>query len=86
VLHHLSADYIAANKRMIVEKLRAKGAQVYVLENMQQGIVERADLHVESVRNPNNTAWHLTAAGYAIVVGRTLPAIEALVRKIGKRR
>jgi lysophospholipase L1-like esterase len=86
VLHHVSPGTIAGNKHTIVERLRAKGAEVYLLENMQQGIGDRADLHVESSRVPNSTNWHLTPAGYAIVVRRTLPAIEALVRKAEKRR
>ena len=86
VNRHVSADTIAANKRTIVDRLHAKGAEVYVLENMQQGIVDRGDLHVESSRVLNSTNWHLTPAGYAIVVRRTLPAIEALVRKVEKRR
>ena len=86
VNYHVSPDAIVANKRTIVERLRAKGTEVYVLENMQQGIVDRADLHVESTRVPNSTRWHLTPAGYAIVVRRTLPAIEGLVRKVEKRR
>jgi lysophospholipase L1-like esterase len=86
VRDRVSPDVVAANKRTIVERLRAKGTEVYVLENMQQGIVDRADLHVESTRVPNSTRWHLTPAGYAIVVRRTLPPIEALVRKVEKRR
>jgi acyl-CoA thioesterase-1 len=86
IMRHVAPDVIAANKRTIVERLRAKGAEVYLLENMQQGIVNRNDLHVESSRPLNSTAWHLNAAGYAIVVQRTLPAIEALVRKAEKRR
>jgi GDSL-like Lipase/Acylhydrolase family len=85
VNHHISPDAIVANKRTIVERLRAKGAEVYLLENMQEGIASRADLHVESSHVPNSTNWHLTPAGYAIVVRRTLPAIEALVRKAEKR-
>jgi len=85
VNRHVSPDTIVANKRTIVERLRAKGAEVYLLENMQEGIASRADLHVESSRVPNSTNWHLTPAGYAIVVRRTLPAIEALVRKVEKR-
>jgi lysophospholipase L1-like esterase len=86
-LHHVSPDAIAVNKRAIVEHLRAKGAKVYLLENMQRGIRDRADLHVESSRPPpTSTSWHLTAAGYAIVVHRTLPAIEALVREVERRR
>ena len=87
VLRHLPEDYIAGNKQLIVQRLRAKGAEVYVLDRMQQGgLLERADLHVESIRNLANTEWHLNAAGYAIVVGRTLPAVEALVKKVEKRR
>jgi GDSL-like Lipase/Acylhydrolase family len=86
VNRHVSPDAIAANKRTIVERLHAKGAEVYMLENMQQGIIDRTDLHVESSRVPNSTNWHLTPVGYAIVVRRTLPAIEALVRKVEKRR
>jgi acyl-CoA thioesterase I len=86
VNRHVSPDAIAANKRTIVERLHAKGTEVYLLENMQQGIIDRADLHVESSRVPNSTNWHLTPVGYAIVVRRTLPAIEALVRKVEKRR
>jgi acyl-CoA thioesterase I len=86
VRDHVSPDVVAANKRTITERLRAKGTEVYMLDNMQQGIVDRADLHVESSRVPNSTRWHLTAAGYAIVVRRTLPPIESLVRKVEKRR
>jgi acyl-CoA thioesterase-1 len=86
VNRHVSPDAIVANRRTIVERLHAKGAEVYLLQNMQEGISDRADLHVESSRVPNSTNWHLTPAGYAIVVRRTLPAIEALVRKIEKRR
>jgi hypothetical protein len=86
VNYHVSPDAIVANKRTIVERLHAKGAEVYLLENMQRGIIDRADLHVESSRAPNSTMWHLTPAGYAIVVRRTLPAIESLVRKVEEHR
>jgi acyl-CoA thioesterase-1 len=86
VNRHVSPDAIVANKRTIVERLHTKGVEVYLLENMQQGISDRADLHVESSHAPNSTRWHLTPAGYAIVVRRTLPAIEGLVRKVEKRR
>jgi hypothetical protein len=86
VNYHVSPDAIVVNKRTIVERLRAKGAEVYLLENMQQGIVDRVDLHVESSHVPDSTRWHLTPAGYAIVVRRTLPAVEALVRKVENRR
>src|SRR6266436_7702203 len=52
VNRHVSPDAIVANKRTIVERLHTKGAEVYLLENMQQGIVDRGDLHVESSRPP----------------------------------
>lgn len=101
--HVASPAVTAANTRALVERIRAKGAEVYrdeKLEKMQQGIWNRADLHVETrffdylpqarsfldMETYTQNRWHLNAAGYAIVVGRTLPAIEALVRKVEKRR
>lgn len=66
-------------------KLRGKGIAVYRVTRMQQGIVVRADLHVEHIHDKANTMWHLNAAGYAIVVEHTLPAIEALVNEAEKR-
>ena len=86
VLHHLSQDYVDSQIQAIVSRLRARGVEVYRLNRMQEGIRDRLDLHVESVRNPENTMWHLNAAGYAIVVQRTLPAIEALVKNVEKRK
>ena len=86
VLHHLSRQYVEANTRKIVARLRARGIAVYRLVKMQQGLVNRADLHVEPFRIANTTMWHLNAAGYAIVVRRTLPTIEALVKKAEKRK
>jgi lysophospholipase L1-like esterase len=84
VLYHISSDVSAANVRTIVERLRAKGAEVYLLDHdMQRSIRDRADLHVRSSRPAFN--YHLNAAGYAFVVHRTLPAIEALVRKVERR-
>jgi hypothetical protein len=79
---------VAANIRTIKERLREKGAEVYSLNyhgQRQLGIFDRADLHVESP--PFDPVYrHLNAAGYAFVVRRTLPEIEALVRKVEKRR
>src|SRR6266446_10754819 len=37
VNRHVSPETIVANKRTIVERLRAKGAEVYLMENMQEG-------------------------------------------------
>jgi lysophospholipase L1-like esterase len=81
VLHHVPESQVSANKQLITQRLRAKGAEVYVIEKMQEGLIDRAELHVETVHNSANTEWHLNAAGYALVVKRTLPAIEALVKK-----
>jgi hypothetical protein len=52
---------------------------------MQQGLVDRPELHVEKVHDKSNTMWHLNGQGYAIVVGRTLPAVEALIVEAEKR-
>ena len=85
VLHHLSPAQAEAGAQSIMAKLRAKGIAVYRITLMQQGLVDRKDLHVEQVRDASNTMWHLNAAGYAIVLQRTLPAIEALVREAEKK-
>lgn len=84
VLHHLSPAQAEAGAQAIMARLRAKGVAVYRVILMQHGLVDRKDLHVEQVHDTSNTMWHLNAAGYAIVVQRTLPAIEALVRKVEK--
>ena len=78
VLHHLSPAAAEAGAQSIMAKLRAKGVAVYRITRMQQGMVDRSELHVERMHDKSNTMWHLNAAGYAIVVERTLPAIEVL--------
>lgn len=85
VLHHLSPAAAEVGAQSIIGRLRAKGIAVYRISRMQQGLVDRPDLHVEQVHDKSNTMWHLNAAGYAIVVQRTLPAIEALVKEAEKR-
>ncbi len=85
VLHHLSPAAAEAGAQSIMAKLRAKGVAVYRITRMQQGIVDRSELHVERMHDKSNTMWHLNAAGYAVVVERTLPAIEALVKEAEKR-
>ena len=85
VLHHLSPAAAEAGAQSIMAKLRAKGVAVYRITRMQQGIVDRSDLHVERMHDKSNTMWHLNAPGYAIVVERTFPAIEALVKEAEKR-
>jgi acyl-CoA thioesterase-1 len=86
VLHHLSPAQAEAGAQSIMAKLRAKGIAVYRITQMQKGLVDRKDLHVEQVHDMSNTMWHLNAAGYAIVLQRTLPAIEALVREVEKKQ
>jgi acyl-CoA thioesterase-1 len=85
VLHHFSPAAAESGAQSIMAKLQAKGIAVYRITRMQQGIVDRSDLHVEQMHDKSNTMWHLNAAGYAIVVERTLRAIEALVKEAEKR-
>jgi len=85
VLHHLSPAAAESGAQSIMAKLQAKGIAVYRITRMQHGVVDRSDLHVEKMHDKSNTMWHLNAAGYAIVVERTLPAIEALVKEAEKR-
>ncbi len=83
-VNHASLDTVIANKRTIRERLSAKGVEVYTLVNMEQGMTSRGDLLVESYCSPL-IACHLNEAGLAIVVRRTPPAIEALIRKVEKQ-
>jgi len=85
VLHHLSPAAAEAGAQSIMAKLRGRGVAVYRITRMQQGLVDRPELHVEKVHDKSNTMWHLNAAGYAIVLQRTLPEIEALVNETEKR-
>jgi acyl-CoA thioesterase-1 len=85
VKHGQSEETVAANKQEIARQIRAKGAEVYVIEKMQEGLRDRYDLHVEAAPTPGRTEWHLNAAGYALAVQRTLPAIEAIVKRIERR-
>ncbi|SHG21936.1 GDSL-like Lipase/Acylhydrolase family protein [Bradyrhizobium erythrophlei] len=85
VLHHLSPAAAEAGAQSIMAKLRVKGVAVYRITRMQRGLVDRSELHVENMHDKSNTMWHLNRAGYAIVVERTLPAIEALVKESESR-
>ena len=85
VLHHLSPAAAEAGAQSIMAKLRGRGVAVYRITRMQQGLVDQPELHVEKVHDKSNTMWHLNAAGYAIVLQRTLPEIEALVNETEKR-
>jgi GDSL-like Lipase/Acylhydrolase family len=86
--NNASPDAVAANRRTIVERLHAKGIEVYRLGDpvsllIQRGLTNLGAEHL--IVEPNCSplvACHATAAGLAIVVRRTLPAIEALVRTV----
>src|ERR1700751_2953701 len=49
VLHHLSPAAAEAGAQSIIGRLQAKRIAVYRISKMQQGIVDRSDLHVEQV-------------------------------------
>ncbi len=83
VLHHLSQSYVAANQQEIIRKLRGRGVQVYLIKKMGDGMPP--SMHVEAAPTPGKTEYHLNGAGYAVIVGQTLPAIEAMVRSAEKR-
>lgn len=53
---------------------------VVVTAAMQHGIADDPKLHVEEVKRPGQ--YHLNAAGYDIVVARTLPMVENLIAKV----
>jgi hypothetical protein len=87
LLHGRTPQQAGAGVQAIVQRLKRRGVEVYVIDKMQLGIFRRNDLHVEAAWGvPGTTNWHLNANGYAVVVGRTLPAIEQLVLKAEKRR
>ena len=75
--------------RTIVERLHAKGVEVYRVQDpaglltFERGLTKA--IAEGLIVEPNCSAvvaCHASAAGLAIVVGRTLPAIEELVRKV----
>lgn len=59
---------------------RALGA--IPLPPMQAGLVDRADLHVETSWKPQTTLWHLNREGNDIVAGRILPQIEQVIARL----
>ena len=52
---------------------------VVVTPALQSGIADDPKLHVEEIKKPGH--YHLNAAGYDIVVARTLPLVEDLIAK-----
>jgi hypothetical protein len=90
--YHASPDDVAANRRTIVERLHAKGVEVYRVQDpaglviSERGLTNAIAEHLIVEPNCSPTvACHANAAGLAIAVRRTLPAIEALVRKVEKQ-
>lgn len=53
---------------------------VVVMAALQYGIADDPKLHVEEIKKPGQ--YHLNAAGYDIVVARTLPMVEDLIAKV----
>jgi len=53
----------------------------FVLPPFQAGLSDDPKFHVESSWQ-TGTEWHLNAAGYAIVVERSLPVVERILAKV----
>ena len=58
-------------------------AGVLFTSSMQWKIRDDPKLHVEQVQK--GTMWHLTPAGYDMIVARTLPLVEELIGRVKKR-
>jgi acyl-CoA thioesterase-1 len=92
---HNSPAYIQAGLDRIVDRLRARNVEVVVASyfDVSGGPAARGTYFVEfdvarmpaSLKMPEDPFHHLTAAGYAVIVARMLPAIEALIARVQKR-
>ncbi len=79
-------DALDAPWRELVIRLHARGIAAVNIgtgRDFQGEAFERAEMHIET--NPA-IGWHLNAAGYAIVVARTLPAVEAALLRLQAAR
>lgn len=79
-------DALDAPWRELVIRLHARGIATLNIgtgRDFQGDAFDRAELHIEA--NPA-TGWHLNAAGYAVVVARTLPAVEAALLRLQATR
>jgi acyl-CoA thioesterase-1 len=80
VMFRLGGQDAVATRDEEVSAFRSAGA--FVLPPMQAGLVERTDLHVERVYNPQTTLWHLNREGNEIAVQHTLPVIERAIHQL----
>lgn len=79
-------DALDAPWRELVIRLQARGIATLNIgtgREFQGDAFERAEMHIET--NPM-MGWHLNAAGYAVVVARTLPAVEAALLRLQASR
>lgn len=79
-------DALDAPWRELVIRLQARGIATVNIgtgRDFQGDAFERAEMHIET--NPT-MGWHLNAVGYAVVVARTLPEVEAALLRLGAER
>jgi hypothetical protein len=52
-----------------------------------RSVFDKPEYHIEKVHVATNTQWHLNAAGYDVIVARTLPqVVEALAKAKSERK
>jgi acyl-CoA thioesterase I len=69
---------VKADREAIASRLRARGIQPIILDRRAGG-----GLHGRPEYNVGDQQQHLNPAGYEVVVARTLPQVEAAVRRAG---
>ena len=81
-----SPGQVAANLNEIKKRLTARGIETLMLpygKGFQGGAFDKPELHVEKVRLPGH--YHLNAAGYDVVVARTLPQVVGALAKARRK-
>ena len=76
-----SVSFVQEMRRKITANLRARGIEVLNLKR-DAGTGVRSDPKFTT----GDRDMHFNAAGYARVVARTLPQVEGLIRKVGRKR
>ena len=90
VYHGVHPDVSRANVREIGQRLRARGIEVVLLPTggrFQGVLAAKPEYHIEKGfgPKPGTTEWHLTPAGYAVLVQRDLPLVmNAIARAQAK--
>jgi acyl-CoA thioesterase I len=73
------------NPKCCFGKALADATNSLYYRNFQDGVFDDYALHVErempTAASARPTAWHLNKAGYAIVVQRTMPLVEELIKR-----